>query len=110
MHIINIKDNKANAKAKLNFFLRAENKYNVIASKVNRGLTETEAETEPETEAVTAIAALLLKCRRLKETGRERQKIKKKTEFPSTQPAKHKKSMKHDNSAKKTIKRKEKLS
>lgn len=105
MHIINIKDNKANAKAKLNFFLRAENKYNVIASKVNRGLTETEAETEPETEAVTAI-----EVQASKRNGERTTENKKKTEFPSTQPAKHKKSMKHDNSAKKTIKRKEKLS
>lgn len=36
----------------------------------------------------------------------ENDKKKNKTEFPSTQPAKHKKSMKHDNSAKKTIKEK----
>lgn len=71
-------------------------------------MTETKAETEAETAAATAIAALLLKCRQLKKKRGE--KDKKKTEFPSTQPAKHKKSMKHDNSAKKSIKEKEKLS
>lgn len=42
-------------------------------------------------------------------SGRERDGERyreKQAKFPSTEPAKHKKSMKHDNSAKKSVKRK----
>lgn len=54
--------------------------------------------TEVETAAATVIEVQAAKKRE--------ENDKKKTEFPSTQPARHKKSMKHDNSAKKTIKEK----